>query len=167
MSERLFVAVWPDAPTAAVLAALPREERPGVRWVRPELCHVTLRFLGPADPDEVLDALLAVHHPPVTAVAGPRVARLGQGVLMVPVAGLDSLAAEVVRCTAVLGRPPDPRPFLGHLTLARLKSRHARGLAGAEVAGEWPVTSIRLVASDTRADGPEYRTVAEVALTGS
>lgn len=163
---RLFVAVWPDAETTARLAGLERVERRGVRWVRPELCHVTLRFLGAADPDRVVDALGSVRHAPVTAVLGPRIGRLGRGVLMVPVAGLDSLAAEVIRCTAGLGRPPDPRPFLGHLTLARLKGSPACGLVDAELAGEWPVTSIRLMASQTRPDGPEYRTVAEVALSG-
>jgi 2'-5' RNA ligase len=161
---RLFVAVWPDAETAARLATLERVERRGVRWVRPEQCHVTLRFLGAADPDRVVDALRSVHHPRVTAVLGPRVGRLGRGVLMVPVAGLDSLAAEVIRCTAELGRPPDPRPFLGHLTLARLKGSPACGLVDAELQGEWPVTSIRLVASETRPDGPTYRELAEVPL---
>jgi 2'-5' RNA ligase len=161
---RLFVGVWPDAETTDRLAALERVERRGVRWVRPDQCHVTLRFLGAADPDRVVDALRSVHHPPVTAVLGPRVGRLGRGVLMVPVGGLDSLAAEVIRCTAELGRPPDPRPFLGHLTLARLKGSPACGLIDAELRSEWPVTSIRLVASETGVDGPEYHVLADVPL---
>ena len=54
---RLFVAVWPPEAVAAELTALHRKDQRGVRFVRPENWHITLRFLGDADPDEVIDAL--------------------------------------------------------------------------------------------------------------
>ena len=50
---RLFVAAWPPSELTADLTGLPRKNRPGIKWVEPENWHVTLRFLGDADPDEV------------------------------------------------------------------------------------------------------------------
>ncbi|MCZ7630359.1 MAG: hypothetical protein M5U19_15570 [Microthrixaceae bacterium] len=57
-----------------------------------------------------------------TAVLGPAVGTLGDRVVMVPVVGLEDLAAQVRRCTQGIGRPPE-HPFRGHLTLARARSR--------------------------------------------
>ena len=54
---RLFVAVWPPPEVLDVLAALPRTERPGVRWTTRDQWHVTLRFLGMADPAEAVEAV--------------------------------------------------------------------------------------------------------------
>ena len=59
--------------------------------------------------------------PTATAVLGPAVRRLGPSALVVPVAGLDGLAAAVGDATAGVGLPPGPRSFTGHLTLARLR----------------------------------------------
>lgn len=163
--HRLFVGAWPDAAALDVLRRLPRPDEPGVRWVRPEHWHVTLRFLGDGDPEEVLAALRSVPLPAATAVLGPQVARMGRHVVVVPVAGLDALGAAVVGATAGLGDPPDPRGLRGHLTLARLRHRGACGVAGERVAASFPVGEVALVDSVTRSDGPEYRVVGRVACT--
>jgi 2'-5' RNA ligase len=53
----------------------------------------------------------------------------------------------------------DPRPFAGHLTLARVRGR-ARGparLAGALIGASWPVEEIALMSSTLSSEGARYR----------
>ena len=92
-----------------------------MRWTTSEQWHVTLRFLGSAEIDDAVRALEGLRSPSAHAAMGPALERLGRGVLMVRVGGLDALAAEVVAVTGHVGRPPEPRPFLGHVTLARAR----------------------------------------------
>ena len=101
--------------------ALPRPDQPGVRWVPPANWHVTLRFLGEAEATDVHARLAGVTLPAATAMFGPAVRRLGRSALVVPVAGLERLAAAVTAATADIGDPPGTRSFNGHLTLARLR----------------------------------------------
>jgi 2'-5' RNA ligase len=162
--SRLFVAVWPDEGARAALATLARPEEVGVRWVRPEHWHVTLRFLGEVDEDDAAAALDDLAAATPSAVLGPAVSRLGRTVLCVPAAGLDELAAAVAAATAEVGEPPDPRPFAGHLTLARLRHRGSCRLAGHKVRAEMAVPEVALVASTLGAAGPTYRTVVTVPL---
>lgn len=157
---RLFVAVWPSAEVRAAVASLPRPDEPGVRWVSPQGWHVTLRFLGEADEQAVASALHGLRATRARATYGPAVSRLGRAVVCVPVRGLDDLAAAVVSCTAHVGEPPDPRPFAGHLTLARLQRRGSCRLAGHKVTAHQEVSTVDLVASTPGAAGPAYRTVA-------
>jgi 2'-5' RNA ligase len=162
---RLFVAVWPPPEVLEVLAALPRPDEDGVRYVPVDQLHVTLRFLRSADRDDVAAALAAARLPAATATLGPQVSRLGRSVVVVPAAGLDDLAAAVIDATAGLGDPPDPRGFTGHLTVARLRHRGACRIAGAPVRASFPVGEVTLVESTTRAEGPAYRTLVRYALT--
>jgi RNA 2',3'-cyclic 3'-phosphodiesterase len=167
-TARLFVAVWPPDEVLDLLERLPRTEQPGVRWTTRNQWHVTLRFLGEADPDEVSAALkpLGPRLAPVDVSLGPQVGRLGRGILMLPVAGLDEVAAAVVRATARLGQPPEPRPFLGHVTLARLRERAACGLTDRVVRATWTASAIALVESRLHPTGARYSTVASVPLSG-
>lgn len=145
---RLFVAAWPPADVVALLAGWERPGRPGVRWTASEHWHVTLRFLGDADIEAALGALLGVDAPATEAVLGPRTRSLGRDVIMVPVAGLDAVAGAVVARTAALGRPPEHRRFRGHITLARLRGRPPDGdLVGVAVEARFAVTEVTLVAS--------------------
>jgi 2'-5' RNA ligase len=53
VTTRLFVAIWPSAAARESLIQTVDEARratPDVRWQPPERWHVTLAFLGPADP---------------------------------------------------------------------------------------------------------------------
>ncbi|HSH23828.1 MAG TPA: 2'-5' RNA ligase family protein [Acidimicrobiales bacterium] len=156
----------------ARLAALPRPERPGVRWTRPEQWHVTLRFFGELSVDEVVTARRSMAAGvagarPVAAVVGPEVRRLGRRVLQVPVGGLEPLAAALAASTAGVGASAD-RPFVGHLTLARGRDDHSLdGLGGAGVHGQWEVRDVALVASvasPRRGVPNRYEVVATFAL---
>lgn len=164
---RTFVAVWPPSEVIRTLSALPREDRRGVRWTHPDQWHVTLRFLGEVDPDEVVRALAGLSHPPVRARFSGPIGRLGRSALVVPVDGLASLAAEVCARTAELGDPlPADRPFFGHLTLARLRGTAACGLTDRLVPGEWDVREVAVVTSRLDPDRARYTIVATVPLVG-
>ena len=159
---RLFVAVWPPEDVLEAVAALDRPAVDGLRWTRPDQWHVTLRFLGQTDLEPVRAALAGVEVVPATARLGPVVGRFGHRVLHVPVAGLDAVAGAVVAATAGLGRPPDDRPFAGHLTLGRVAKGarvDLRRLAGAAVSGTWDVADVCLVESRLSPAGARYEVV--------
>lgn len=171
---RLFVAVWPPSDVLEAVAALDRPTLPEVRWTSPDQWHVTVRFLGSV-PDEQLGAVieavdtveLAGGAPLVTM--GPETSCFGGGrVLHIPASGLAALAAATVRATAGFGEPPDPRPFAGHLTLARSRSRRGPGLrplAGVPLAASWPATELTLVRSHLNRAGARYEVVHRRPLT--
>ena len=161
---RLFVAVWPPPGVLDVVEAMPRTSQPGVRWTTRDQWHVTLRFLGTCSVAAAVDAVSGVEGATTTASLGPRVGRLGRGLLIVPVAGLDALAAATVAATANVGQPPEPRPFLGHLTLARLRGVRACGLTAATIEASWPVTALSLVESHLGREGARYETIYEQPL---
>ncbi len=156
---RLFVAVWPPEDVVEQLRTLPRKDRPGVRFVAPERWHITLRFLGEADPDDVAAALGPVAAA-ATAQLGPAVDVLRNRTLIVPVSGLDDLAATVIAATAELGDPPPKRRYTGHLTLARLKgAADLNPTIGTMVDASFPVTEIALVRSKLDPRGARYDTL--------
>ena len=161
---RLFVAVWLPDEVRALVTALPRPDEPGVRWVPPDQWHLTLRFFGEADPAAAAAALARLRAAPVEAVVGPAVSRLGRKVLCLPVQGVDRLAQDVIDLTGGIGQPPDPRPFNGHITLARLGRRGSCRLAGHRCATRFTVSEVALVRSVTRAEGPTYTTELRVPL---
>jgi 2'-5' RNA ligase len=159
---RLFVAIYPPRSVVAALAALPRAVEPNVRWVPIDQLHVTLRFFGEVDVEPTKDRLGEVIAGLASAsvTMGPCVSRLGREVVCVPVAGLDGLASAVVEATAHLGARPDPRPFRGHLTLARLRRRAACGLTGTPFSATFVADRIHLVESVTGRGGAHHSTIA-------
>jgi 2'-5' RNA ligase len=156
---RLFVAVWPTEEVVEELTALRRKDQRGVRFVPPENWHVTLRFLGETNPDAVIAALDGAEFPPSTGRVGPGVDVLSERALVIPVAGLDDLAAVVRDRTTGLGQAARRR-FVGHLTLARLKP-HADmpGVLGSFVQTEFAVREVTLVQSRLDPDGARYTTI--------
>lgn len=158
---RLFVAVRPPDDVVSELMSLRRKDQRGVRFVAPESWHVTLRFFGEADIDEVEAALDEAVLAPATAVIGPAVDVLGERALVVPVSGLDPLADEVVAVTRAIGDPPPKRAFTGHLTIARVKRDVPMPPAlGAMVDGVFAVEEVELLRSRLDPEGARYDTVA-------
>jgi 2'-5' RNA ligase len=146
---RLFVGVWPSEEVLDAIDALPRVGT--ARWTRRDQWHVTLRFLGDVADAEVDGWIATVKDAasrcePRIASLGPATKIFGRGVLMVPVTGLDDVAAAL-----------SAERFTGHLTLAR---NAYRAIAGAPIAASWNVTEIALIRSDL-GDGPaRYETIA-------
>jgi RNA 2',3'-cyclic 3'-phosphodiesterase len=156
---RLFIAVWPPDGVVSELTGLHRKDQRGVRFVPPDNWHITLRFLGEADPDEVIEALDGAELPSARARLGPAVDVLADRALVVPVSGVNELAEAVTRLTANIGKPTRHR-FFGHLTLARLKPYAAmpRTLASM-VSAEFDVDEIALVQSRLDPEGARYETL--------
>ncbi len=165
--SRLFVAApVPDAVRDLLAARLPRPDEPGVRWVPAHQWHVTLRFVGEVDTADEAALVAALDRLDASATAarlGPRVSRLGRSVVCLPVSGLDELADAVRATTAEVGEPPD-RPFVGHLTLARLKDRAACGVTGRAVDLGFDVDEVVLVRSTLGPAGAVHEPVHRVAL---
>ncbi|WP_116999861.1 RNA 2',3'-cyclic phosphodiesterase [Desertimonas flava] len=156
---RLFVAVWPTDEVVEALAAIHRKNQRGVRFVPPENWHVTLRFLGEASPEAVAAALDGGTFGATTARLGPAVDVMSERALVVPVAGVDDLAAVVTEQTRRLGEPPRKR-FVGHVTIARVKAHVPMPRClGDLVSAEFPVAEIALVESRLRPEGPRYETL--------
>ena len=151
---RLFLAVWPDAPAREALAELASAvaRRCGGRAVPAGKLHLTLAFLGEAEPARVPSGALAQ----VAARAAPfglALDRLGgfarAGVAWAGCAGaapaLLDLQAAVEDRLRKAGFALEARPFSPHLTLAR----HVRGPVAPAPIGPvaWRVGSFALVES--------------------
>ncbi len=157
---RLFVALWPPDHVVRRLEELHRKDQRGVRFVDPDRWHVTVRFLGDADPDEVGEALDRGRFAPTTVELGPGVDLLGDRLVVVPARGADDLAAEVARATAGLGSEPPRSRYRGHLTLARLQRRaQLPRILGHHVDASWEPDEVALVASTLRPDHVRYETI--------
>lgn len=167
---RLFVAVAPPDDVLDLIADLPRPAQAGLRWTTRDQWHVTLRFLGEVeDPEPVVDALEGGDPERFVAgeaTVGPSVIALSGRVLAIPVAGLDDLAAAVVTATGGFGRPPEQRPFRGHLTLARTGRsarqsvrRLAGDVVGQEISATFGVADLRLVRSRLGRGGARYEDI--------
>jgi len=155
------------ADLAGKLEAAPDGE--GVRWVRPESLHVTVRFLGNVETESVpqlaeyvgdelqdqkpfrlrLGALAAFPSP-----RRPRVIALS----LEPEEPLRELAERVERGVVATGLAPEKRAFRAHLTLGRLRNRRFPSLeaASGDEAEPFPVRDVVLYQSDLERTGPRY-----------
>jgi 2'-5' RNA ligase len=177
-SVRAFVALELDARLRESIRELQARLRPrlgGIRLVRPEGIHLTLRFLGPTSPEQVetlrsLLAVAAVACPAVEAsVAGlgtfpergsPRVLWLG---LDVPMTVFD-LQRACERAARAAGFEREERPFKAHLTLGRWRDRAPRPDLPAADLGKTRLDTLILFESDLRPDGAVYTPLARFAL---
>ena len=93
--------------------------------------HVTLRFFGEAEEDEVAARLDSTR---ADAGAVPRSDRPSHGSATAsssfPSTASSTLAGAVVDVTADVGKPPPRRRFSGHVTIARLRDGARCDLVG-------------------------------------
>jgi 2'-5' RNA ligase len=126
---RLFTAL--EIPrNAAMSLSLLRGGLPGARWIDVENYHITLRFIGDIDgrtADEVVDRLDRIDRPEfqirlegIGSFGSKKPHSVWAGVTPTP--DMFALQAEIERICQRIGLPPDPRKFMPHVTLARLKS---------------------------------------------
>jgi 2'-5' RNA ligase len=172
----MFVAVWPDDLTVRRLSALELGSVPGLRTVRPEQWHVTVRFLGEVGDDlfpVLVDALGSAAtrvRDPVRCTIGPATAWFGgTRVLQIPATGLDGVAEAVRQATVRTIPDAGQSPFVGHLTVARVRGRRPGRSIGPATAGiaftaEFAVPRFLLVASELSPAGPCYTTLAHFRL---
>ncbi|MFK3692013.1 RNA 2',3'-cyclic phosphodiesterase [Agrobacterium tumefaciens] len=126
---RLFTAL--EIPrNAAMSLSLLRGGLPGARWIDVENYHITLRFIGDIDgrtADEVVDRLDRIDRPEfqlnltgMGSFGSKKPHSIWAGVSPSP--EMNALQAEIERICQRIGLPPDPRKFMPHVTLARLRS---------------------------------------------
>ncbi|MGL4811498.1 MAG: RNA 2',3'-cyclic phosphodiesterase [Beijerinckiaceae bacterium] len=109
----------------------------GARWIDPENYHVTLRFIGDVDnrtAREFAQALDEISAPEIEITLDvldsfggdkPRavLARVRTD------KALSELQADHERAARIVGCPPEPRKFVPHVTLARLRHASPLGVA--------------------------------------
>ena len=182
---RLFVAIELDERVRSRLEKVQAKLRPecdGVRWVRPELIHLTLKFLG-----EVPDSkVAAVTQSIARAVAnGEPLAMTLTGTGCFPPRGpvrivwvgaeepsgklvhfAESVDAELAR----IGFPREQRPFSPHLTIGRVQDDRSGGKLRSAVTAvaidriEQAVESVTLMSSVLSPKGPTYHAVSRAKL---
>jgi 2'-5' RNA ligase len=175
MTDRLFVAVWPDpgargALRQAVDVALPAH--PDVRWQPEQRWHITLAFLGDVEPDRTAARIEDLAHrglPPAGAIRLNGAGTFGP-ILWVGVehgAWLADLAALLQRRLHVADRR-----FRAHVTVGRTRGPDAVRLArtaAASLAGHrgppWTPHGLTLVSS-VNGPKPAYRVLRTWPLAG-
>lgn len=166
--ERMFVAVSLPSNVADLIAELPTRALRGVSYTKRSQWHITVRFLGNADRAEAIAALGSIEAPAAKVELGPRVALLGDRVVMVAASGLDAVAVAVDDAFDGVGEPSE-RTFVGHVTLARLKGVPLRdpsrvSVLGASISTTFTADSISLFASELGAQGAQHALVAQQRL---
>lgn len=102
----------------------------GVRWVKPEQMHLTMRFIGEVNNEQyqrIKTALGQIQFSPFelglhgvgqfSLKKTPRVIWVG----LTESPALADLARQVEKTVVALGFPPEDKPFSPHITLARIK----------------------------------------------
>lgn len=173
---------------AEVVAELRAAGIGGLRPVRPEGIHLTLKFLGDVPADRIRDIgdaarrAAARHAPFALSLSGVGAFPSGRAprVLWAGIAGdlerLGSLQASVDACLAELGFARERRAFNPHLTLARLRDSasredRARALRVLEAAqprerAGFVVDGVALFQSTLGPGGAVYRRLHRVPLDG-
>ena len=164
---------------ARVVSALGEAGIRGLRPVRPEGVHLTLKFLGNVVRSDIPAAASAIssvvrQHRPFTLDIGGFGAYPGEHsprVLWAGVSGSEallSLRADIEESLTSLGVAADSRPWSPHLTLARIRDgtsnrdrrRAWRALSDLEpVSRVTKVSSVSLVASRLTPKGAVYSTI--------
>lgn len=177
-SVRAFVALELDQPLRAALGELQQRLRAslgGIRLVRPEGIHLTLRFLGPTRPEQIQAlgpplARAARACPPLEARAdgvgmfpdrgSPRILWLG---MELPPTALE-LQRSCERAARDAGFEREERPFRAHLTLGRWRERIARPELPETDLGPTRLVTLVLFRSELGKGGAVYTPLARFPL---
>jgi RNA 2',3'-cyclic 3'-phosphodiesterase len=163
---------------AELLGRLRHEAGPAVRWVKPELMHLTLAFLGDVSQDFLVSAknqlsevtrrhgAFAMQLNGLGAFPSPSRARVvwvgteqGKGEVC-------SLQADVAVALGSVGYQPERRPFSPHLTIGRLRMPGdvGKAVAGQFVSESFSIDRVVLFRSVLGPAGPVYSVLAEFPL---
>ena len=160
---RLFFALWPPRETAAALAGWAAEvqKQAGGKVTATDNIHLTLAFLGDADPDAAAQAARRVegrrHELPIETA---KYVRRNEMVWVAPAAMPVELAEFVQALHAALRAHSfrlEERPFAAHVTLIR-RAKMPRSLPPLP-AVRWAADEFLLVRSRTSPKGSTYEPV--------
>ena len=166
---RIFFALWPPAATGRALFdwAQAAQRLTGGRVTEETKIHLTLAFLGEADPQRAIAAARRVRSKDLTLPieharywrennivwAGPRETPPALKALF------EKLSIELYREEFILDR----RPFAAHVTLIR-RARAAK-LPPLPATRDWPVEEFLLVRSSLSSKGSSYEALERFSLT--
>ena len=160
---RLFFASWPPRESAQALGRWASEvcNESGGKLTGVENIHLTLAFLGEADPDKAIVAARRVqgrrHDLPIDVA---RYVKRNEMVWVAPAEmplELSSLAADLRASLVREGFALEDRPFTAHITLIR-RARRPRSIPPLPRLA-WPMDEFLLVSSKTRSNGSVYEPV--------
>jgi RNA 2',3'-cyclic 3'-phosphodiesterase len=170
--KRRLTASWPSL-------------KPPIAWTKREHLHVTLRFFGNVSVEnlmlikEVVSLLTSTIVPmsltfeDLVFFPNRRQARIAA--LQLKAEGLEKLVTVARDGLRNIGQPPENRPFIPHVTLARLKPMSGmerlkmKNLWPESSRPElpiWPVTEITLIQSQLSPGGSIYTPIGIFPLTG-
>jgi RNA 2',3'-cyclic 3'-phosphodiesterase len=167
---RLFFAAWPPPRTAQVLGAWASEvaETSGGKLMRVENIHLTLAFLGEADPALAIAAATLVrgrkHELPIDVARywkKNKIVWVGPARIPDP---LSAVAGELHARLRSAGFVLEERPFAAHITLLRNARVPASIPPLPKV--EWPLNEFLLMQSRTSPKGSAYEPLERFALAG-
>ncbi len=171
--SRLFIALGlPNDVTSSLAKVAPQPEL-GVRVVPTHQMHITLHFLGEANPAAALEALQTIDHPRFQVNIGQLGTFHGRNdstILWAGVesAGLRSLHKMVSDALSSGGYDIEESQFRPHVTLARCRSGHRdaakRYLPHPVKATAFTATELLLFKSEFRNGSPIYSVLGRVAL---
>jgi len=166
--QRVFYALWPDAPLRVLLSGLAAEvaREWGGRPTAAKHFHLTLAFLGDQPQDRVetlhrVGAGIHAHAFPLAfdTIGGFRqsgIAWLGASAVQPDLVALHGELAAALRAS---GFVLDARSYAPHLTLARRSAVAAERHLSQPIG--WRVSSFVLVVSEPGDGAPAYRTLGE------
>ncbi len=183
-TARLFVAVWPDENLRGEIAGVVGELKKAdadIKWVSAENLHLTLKFLGEVETgkvEEIVSTLKSVRQKSFEMEVGNLGAipnsRHPKTIFADVTSGgkpLQELAQAIGNTLEKTGFERDPRAFIPHVTLGRVKSpknlqKYFLKMSEhkGQIFGKISVTRFYLVKSDIRPQGPAYTEIAEIPL---
>ena len=186
---RIFIAVELPEKTKQDIRKLQREIAShglAIRWVKPVNTHLTIKFLGDVDPSDIetINRILsdvAANHPRFDLVPRgvgvfPNIRR--PGIIWTGIAGqtdvLGSIHNAVNSGLNDLGFSADKRPYRGHLTLGRIKTRldQSRLVTALRVNQDFvceafSVERLGMFKSELHPSGPVYTKLSAMLLNSS
>ncbi len=147
-----------------------------LKWTKPENLHITMRFLGNITPTQYNAITTALAHslneiePCTVSLADLIIFPTSENPVALalkpqPIAILVKLNQLIEQAIIKCGIKPEPRPFLPHLTLAKIKPQRQLELPQIELPKlQLPVKGVTLFRSDTSMEGSQYTPLVCVAF---
>jgi 2'-5' RNA ligase len=182
-SVRCFIVIGLPQATIDTLEAVSCElssRVEGVRWVKPQNIHLTLRFLGDVEENRlnairgVIDNVSSEHGTlhfdldEIGAFPNSGKARVIWVGLSGDLLGLNALQRDISDAMETCGFEPEPRPFRPHLTLGRARDPIVLPAIDEMVSSApFEGTRLRLIRSELGQGGARYTDLHAVSLKKS
>jgi 2'-5' RNA ligase len=166
-----------------------RDGKPRVSWTRLDGWHVTLKFLGDVEPDRIDSVSEGLRHAAegqtsftiraagvTTFPQGKKPARKPRAIVVPMRDDGESarLAAAIDERLTPLGFDPEQRPYVAHLTVARVRDHKGWDHMAAELRryeayefGETKIDSVALYQSRLQSGGSRYAVLQHFPLTAA